>query len=325
MKFKLLYILGLLVLILMIVAAFIFLDSKKKIYAPNEKIEKNTIIEIESGKGSKEIGSDLERLGLVSNGKIFYYASIVLSKKINHGFYELTPGMSISDILNLVDSGKVKVVKVLIPEGLRVEQIARKLDEAGIVTYEDFLTKAKDKEGKLFPDTYFFNPRMTADEIITMMLDDYNQRIAGINISDNDLILASIVEREAADDADRGLIAGIYSNRLKAGMKLQSDPTVEYGRDSNEIAKLSVSDQKSYTFWKSAKTVEYTSVKSSYNTYQISALPLGPICNPGLKSIEAAKNPTPSKYYYFLYGRDGKLYPSSNSTEHEALAAKYLW
>jgi UPF0755 protein len=325
MKFKLLYIFGFLVLIFALVVVFVFFDMKKETYAPNEKIEKNTIIEIESGKGSKEIGSDLEKLGLVSDDRVFYYASIILSKKITPGFYELTPKMSISDILNLLDSGKVKVAKILIPEGLRVEQIARKLDEAGIVSYEEFVSRAKDKEGKLFPDTYFFNPRMTADEIIVMMLDDYNKRISGLSVTDNDLILASIVEREAANDTDRGLIAGIYSNRLKAGMKLQSDPTVEYGRDSNEIAKISVSDQKDYTFWKSAKTVEYTSVKSPYNTYQISALPLGPICNPGLKSIEAAKNPTPSKYYYFLYGRDGKIYPSSTSAEHEALAAKYLW
>lgn len=325
MKFKLLYIFGLFVLILVVLVSFFFFDMKKKIYAPNEKIEKNTIIEIDSGKSSKEIGNDLEKLNLVSDSKTFYYASIFLNKKINPGFYELTPKMSISDILNLLDSGKVKVVKLLIPEGLRVEQIARKIDEAGIVSYEDFISKAKDKEGKLFPDTYFFNPRMTADEIIKMMLDNYNKRISGLSVTDNDLILASIVEREAANDADRGLIAGIYSNRLKANMKLQSDPTVEYGRDSNEIAKISISDQKSYVFWKSAKTVEYTSVKSPYNTYQINALPLGPICNPGLKSIEAAKNPTPSKYYYFLYGRDGKIYPSSTSTEHEALAAKYLW
>lgn len=325
MKFRWYYIILALVVILVAIGLVLFFKIKKEIFAPNNKIEKVTLIEIDSGKTGKDVGRDLETLHLVSDGQIFYLATRIFGKTVHPGFYELTPQMSMKEIIDLIDSGKVKIVKMTIPEGWRVEQIARKLDEANIVPYADFVKEAKEHEGQLFPDTYFLNPRMTATEIITMMLDDYTKRISALKVTANDLILASIVEREAANDADRGLIAGIYANRLKAGMKLQSDPTVEYGRDSNEIVKLSISDQINYTFWKSAKTVEYTSVKSPYNTYQVSALPSGAICNPGLKSIEAAIDPTPSKYYYFLYGKDGKIYPSTNSAEHEALAAKYLW
>jgi UPF0755 protein len=179
-------------------------------------------------------------------------------------------------------------------------------------------------EGKIFPDTFYLNPRMTASEVVKMMTDDYDTRTAGLDVSDDALVLASIVEREAANDTDRGIIAGIYTNRIKTGMKLQSDPTVEYGRDTNNIADISIAEKMAYSFWKSAKTVEFTSVVSVFNTYQISGLPSKAICNPGLKSIEAALNPTPSGYYFFLYGTDGKIHPSKTRVEHEVAVNKYM-
>jgi len=187
------------------------------------------------------------------------------------------------------------------------------------------MTAAAGKEGALFPDTYFLDPIMTGEAIVAKMEDDYSTRIEGMTVSTKDLTLASIVEKEAADsDADRGIIAGIYQNRIDLGMKLQSDPTVSYGRDSNNIASMTVKEILDYSFWKAAKTVEFTSVKSAYNTYQNAGLPPAPICNPGLASIKATLNPTASNYYYFLYGKDGILHAASTLDGHKNNVAKYL-
>jgi len=213
---------------------------------------------------------------------------------------------------------------VTIPEGWRLEQVGAKLAASKIVDYSSFLNEASSYEGKLFPDTYFFEPEMTATAIVKMMSDNFYKRTDGLNLSNDDLIIASIVEREAANDSDRALIAGIYKNRVKIGMKLQSDPTVEYGRDTNNLTKLSVDKQREYSFWKSAKTSEFTSVVSDYNTYQVKGLPAGPICNPGLASIKATLSPVSTSYYFFLYGTDGKIHPATNSTEHQKNIFNYM-
>ena len=297
---------------------------KKILRAPNALADP-IIIKIENDTSKQTAAELLENAGAIDNKYVFLLAAVVYGKEINAGFYEITPGMTTSEVIKMIDAKDIKLLKVTFPEGWRTEQLAERISANGVTSYSEFLSAAEGKEGRLFPDTYLFNPKMTGSEVVKMMTDDFETRTAGLNLSDDDLTLASIVEREAANDDDRGLIAGIYNNRLQIGMKLQSDPTVEYGRDTNAIVNLSEEDKMNYAYWKSAKTSEFTSVKSVYNTYLISGLPAGPICNPGLKSIEAAIKPEASKYYYFLYGKDGNLYPSSTIAEHEALAAKYLW
>lgn len=314
---------AILILILVAVAGGLFV-IKRTLQTPNGDIKENTIIKIESGTSISGVADLLVSSNLIKNKTLYIYSTKFFGKKINAGFYEVLANSSMVDIINLIDSAKIKLVKVTIPEGWRSEQVAEKLDELKILSYADFVREALPQEGKIFPDTFYMNPRMTAGEAVKMMTDDYDERTAGLDVSNDALVLASIVEREAADDTDRGIIAGIYSNRIKAGMKLQSDPTVEYGRDTNNIADLSTTEKMAYSFWKSAKTVEFTSVVSPFNTYQIDGLPPKPICNPGLKSIEAALNPTPSNYFFFLYGTDGKIHPSKTRAEHEAAVSKYM-
>jgi len=289
-------------------------------------LSENKLVDIVDGSGAKQISKTLIDSGVLSDGAInyFYILERIKHKKIVPGVYEITPAMSMIDIINLIDSGKIKQVKVTFPEGWRMEQMAIRLDANGVVSYGEFVTAARVYEGKLFPDTYFFKPNMTALDAIKIMTDDYLWRTESLAISDSDLIIASIVEREAANDTDRAIIAGIYKNRVKVGMKLQSDPTVEYGRDTNNLAKLSFDEQKEYSFWQAAHTVEFTSVVSPYNTYQVKGLPAGPLCSPGIASIEATLSPTSSDYYYFLYGTDKKIHPAKNQTEHEANIQKYM-
>ena len=307
-----------------IVSSIFFFN--KETHKNSNLLNGNKVVEVLDGSTPKQVSSMLSEQGVLKKGSfdLYYLLERISRKNIIPGFYEITPSMSMKDIVALFDSGKFKQTKVTFPEGWRMEQMAIRLDANGVVDYSEFTAIAKEYEGKLFPDTYYFKPKMTATEIVKMMTDDYLWRTENLVVSDSDLIIASIVEREAANDTDRALIAGIYKNRVKVGMKLQSDPTVEYGRDTNNLAKLSADEQKEYSFWQAARTVEFTSVISPYNTYQVTGLPAGHLCSPGIASIEATLSPTASQYYYFLYGKDKKIHPAKNQAEHEMNIQKYM-
>jgi len=325
MKFNWKIITTIVISVILIGLAAAYFSYLRTINAPNERITENTLIKVGADESTSSIADALFELNLIQSKELFLFYERSRLSAIKPGYYEITTRMSLVDVANLINSGQTKIIKARIPEGYRTEQIAAKLSSLGIVSYAGFMTAAVGKEGTLFPDTYFLDPIMTGEAIVAKMEDDYNTRIDGMSVSAKDLVLASIVEKEAADDdTDRGIIAGIYQNRIDAGMKLQSDPTVSYGRDSNNIATMSVENILDYSFWKAAKTVEFTSVNSLYNTYQHLGLPPAPICNPGLASIRAAQNPTPSDYYYFLYGKDKILHPASTLDGHKTNVAKYL-
>ena len=184
MKFNWKIILGAIFLIIILGASSAYLFFQREINVPNEAIKENTLIRIKADEGTEQIGSDLLALGLIKNSRLFYYIELISGGTIKPGYYEITPKMSMKDIAKLINSGKVKIVKVTIPEGYRVEQIGQKLDALGIVSYSDFVAVAQNLsvsgEGKLFPDTYFFDPKMTASEIVTKMTDDYAIRTASL-------------------------------------------------------------------------------------------------------------------------------------------------
>ena len=202
---------------------------------------------------------------------------------------------------------------VTIVEGKRREEIATTLAKAGICSYQDFLDASSAYEGSLFPDTYRFFPATPAQEVVEKLLDNFQAKAGPLNPSPDDLILASIVEREAQNDAERPLIAGVYANRLKAGMTLDADPTVQYAKDNADFANSNQS--KSFAFWKPITQEDYQTTVSPYNTYIHTGLPPKPIANPGLESIKAAQNPASHDYYYFLH-KDGKLLLSRTLAEH---------
>jgi UPF0755 protein len=211
-----------------------------------------------------------------------------------------------------------KDVSVTIVEGKRREEIAKTLADAGICGYAEFLAASQKTEGTLFPDTYRFFPNTPASEIVAKMQDNYQTHIAALKPTREQMILASIIEREAVTDAERPQIAGVYTNRLAIDMKLDADPTVQYAKDSLAFSKLP--NPQSYSFWSDITQDDYHGVKSSYNTYLSAGLPPGPISNPGIKSIMAAQNPTKSDYYYFLQ-KNGKILLSKTLNEHLAKAA----
>lgn len=199
-------------------------------------------------------------------------------------------------------------IEITIPEGWTTKQIDDYLFEKKILAKDEFLTAAKNKEGYLFPDTYFLGEKPTADEIIKKMEDNFQQKTAGLNLTKDDLILASIVEKEVTTDEDRKTAAGVFRNRLKNNMFLESCATINYVLGGNKKI-LSRDD---------LLTV------SPYNTYLHKGLPPAPIGNPGLAAIKAALNPAATDYFYFLTGNDGKTYFAKTKAEQDANKQKYL-
>jgi UPF0755 protein len=282
-----------------------------------------SMLVIQEGDSRTTIARGLIGKGLIRSGYIFILASEIKDKSLLPGMYSLSADMSIIEILDAISTGEAKVVKVLIPEGYRSEQIAQVMAEKGLASYGDFIARAKEHEGFLFPDTYFFTKDNTIDEIIKSMTDNYRSRIAGLSVASEDLIIASIVEREAIKDEERPMIAGVYKNRIARKMKLEADPTVQYSKDSNAVLLLGSTEAGNFNYWKAITSADYLTVASPYNTYTNIGLPPGPICNPGLKSIEATLSYSHHNYLYFMQA-GGQIYFAVNSAGHERNKALYL-
>ncbi len=239
-------------------------------------------------------------------------------RNLKSGNYRISRVKNVFEIISILEEGvPQKQVKVTIPEGFTVYDIARRLKENGIIANEnDFVEKAKQFEGYLFPDTYFFYKGESPEKIIDAMksrfyevLPENYEEMAkkkGLTLKEA-VILASIVEKEAKFDKDRPLVASVFLNRLKIGMPLQSDATVNYALKSNKL-------------WLSQKDLD---VDSPYNTYKYAGLPPGPICNPGLKSLLAVVNAPKTDYYYFLTKPDGEAVFERTLEEHNRNIRKY--
>jgi len=278
--------------------------------------------EVKKDETTVQIADRLESKGFIKSGLVFSWYSRIKDKDLQIGIYEMPLNLKMDQVFDILSNGKTQVVKVTIPEGYRTEQIAQVLAKKKIADYDEFVKKAKQYEGKLFPDTYYLSPEYSIDKIIETMLDDYNERTNGLKVTDEDLIIASIVEKEADRDSQRPIIAGIYKKRLAVGMKLESNPTVIYVSDSDQIASLDNDEVAGFKFWQEPAH-EYFSSKSLYNTYTAKGLPPKPICNPGLASIEATLNYTETNDLYFIV-IDGQMYTAKTYADHQKNVEKYL-
>ncbi len=209
-------------------------------------------------------------------------------------------------------------IAITIPEGWRREQIATRLEQLKICSAADFMAASEGHEGHLFPDTYRFFQPTPATQVVTTLTNNFDDKTKDFSPTENQTILASIVEREAKYDSERTIIAGVYANRLAIGMKLDADPTVQYGKETNELMTAnSTGPLTLYKYWQPITQDDYTGIISPYNTYLNAGLPPSPIANPGLASLAAATNPAKHDYYYFLH-KDGVLYPSRTLSEHQS-------
>ena len=308
---------GLLALVFIAVIAGIFYETRP----PQDFPDSGGIFTVMPGASLKSIGTDLEEAHYIRARSVFATLVTFLGGEhsISPGDYAFHPGENVIAIAQQIATGNhdLEPIKITIPEGDTVKDIAAVLskklpdfDEAG------FLKVAKENEGYLFPETYFFYPKTTVSDIHSQMISMFNRK-AGMLISTskehdrgNNVIvtMASIVEKEAHGEDDRATIAGILWKRLDAGMPLQVDATVAYaaGVQENKLTK------------------SLFAINSPYNTYKYKGLPPGPISNPGLAALTAAGNPAPTDYLYYLHDKNGTIHYAKTYAEHLKNIAKYL-
>lgn len=290
------------------------------------------VVEILRGRSTRAIAADLEDAGIIASRWPFLFEILRRQGNIRAGTYSFSSDASIAEVVTAVTEGDVSVHRVTIPEGWRLEQTAEYLAELGVVSRTEFLAAAAydpvhhtlppgitletgaTLEGLLFPDTYEFRIGVTSGEIVTAMLDNFTAKTAELRPTYTAVILASIVEREAKLDGERASIAGVYSNRLRINMKLEADPTVQYGNDS--LAAQAGSGAAT-TWWMPITAADYQAVASLWNTYRVAGLPPTPIAAPGLASLAAAVNPEAHDDYFFFHRPDGTAVFSKTKAEHD--------
>lgn len=213
--------------------------------------------------------------------------------------------------------------RVTLIEGWRIEEMAARFNSELGIKKEDFLKVAK--EGYMFPDTYFLEPDASASAVVEKMRDNFDvkydatlqSRIKKLGLtSAQGVILASLVEREARTDEPRRMVASILLKRLKIGMGLNVDSTLQYALGYQSIEK---------SWWKRDLTSNDKKIESPYNTYIHAGLPPTPICNPSLSSLEAVANADPNTpYLYYFHDSQGVSHYSKTLEEHNQQIANYL-
>jgi len=297
---------------------------------PADKFGAEQIVIVEDGMSLRQVAVGLEDKGIIKNKKFFLlWAKLKgYGKRIKSGEYSLSPAMAPVKIFDILTRGIIITHPVTFPEGYTAEQIGETLAYNINVDRSAFLSLVHNPailkkygisgpslEGYLYPDTYQFSRRQTPESIIDVMVGRFNEvmsplkgRIGETGMTLGEVVtLASIVERETGRADERPLIAGVFLNRIKKGMRLDSDPTVIYGiKDFN--GNLTRKDLKTYT---------------PYNTYVIKGLPPGPIANPGIDSIKAVLYPSGNDYLYFVSKNDGSHYFSKSLEEHNRRVSTY--
>ncbi len=289
------------------------------------------IVMVLPGWGLQTISAELSDAELVKSSLKFKLFAMLkgYDKKIRAGEYQLSRSMSPREILEMMVSGKVYLHRLTIPEGYCLRQISAEVGRSGLVREKAFadaaadrefirkkLPEASDLEGYLFPDTYYFPKGVSAQTILSAMLSrtdtvfrqEWKQRAKEMNLSVHQVLtLASVIEKETGLASERPIISSVFHNRLKLGMRLDSDPTVIYGIE-NFNGNITKKDLETPT---------------PYNTYKIHGLPPGPIASPGASSIEAALYPADTDFLYFVAKGDGSHQFSKTLEEHRQAVKKY--
>lgn len=313
------------VVILKILFVIVIIGIIYSFVSPNkQKISQPTSIEITKGLGVKEIGQLLKDNDVINSKWKFYYQYIIHRRPLQTGIFRIEKDESVESIYNKISKGDIYEEEITVIEGWRSEQIAQMLNKKELIDYEAFMELAEGKEGTLFPDTYRVAKKTTTEMVINMLTSNYKERVKGLNPTNEQLIIASIIEREAKKNEDRATMASVFYNRLAKGMKLEADPTVQYAIDNDRLDNVLESEIKDFEFWQPLEKRITKTVISPYNTYRVNTLPPAPICNPGLKSIEAAVKPAQTDYYYFVTDKDGKAHFARTKSEHDVNITKYL-
>ncbi len=295
------------------------------IYWPQNNTKKAMKITINHGESLSTISNKLLKSGIITNEKSFGMATKImgLEKSIPVGSYQLKNVNTNKDIISRLVYGSPEIKRVTLLEGWNIKQVSSHLIKEMGFEYSNLLEAINDKdfvqslelgsdnlEGYLFPETYYFFDGVKERSVIRRLVKEYKKfwsreniiKADSMNLTQHQIVtLASIIEGEAIYDSERPIISAVYHNRLKKGMKLQADPTVQY----------IIKDGPRRLLNKDLR------IKSPYNTYLYQGLPPGPINSPGFESLKAALNPEKNEYLYFVAKGDGYHTFSKNEKDHE--------
>lgn len=296
------------------------------------------VFEVRRGQTLRDIAVQLEKRKLITDEKKFrlFVRVKALENKVRAGEYALRPNMSPRQILSVITSGRSIEYSITISEGLNRFEIASLVAKEGIGTSAEFLRLTQDKdfiqknlglnvptlEGYLFPETYFITRAGGVRSLVGQMLGKFKETFATIpdaKETENSValtreeivVLASIIEKETGAPFERPLISSVFHNRLRRGMRLQTDPTVIYGLW-----------MKSGT-WNRNISRQDLVTPNPYNTYTIRGLPPGPIANPGREALQAAVRPETSEFLFFVSRNDGTHVFSKDYQSHRAAVGDF--
>jgi len=304
------------------ISVLFIISYNKAIENPLKSNESKIIIEIKQGEGFYEVLNTLDKDNKLNNKSLIKLKLAIDKRKIEltEGIYEIDTNTTLENLINSLENkaGDMDLVKLTIPEGYSVEDVAKTVEEKGICTKEEFLKAINDYElpsfikadskkrynleGFLYPDTYLIEKSADANSIINLMVNRFEEILkqvkdeTKVEIKDEDIekivTVASIIEKEARIPKDRPLISSVIYNRLNKDMKLQIDAAVIYALGYHVDVVLN----------------KHLKIDSPYNIYKYNGLPIGPISNPGIDCIKAALIPEKTDYLYYILQEDGSHY-----------------
>jgi UPF0755 protein len=245
-------------------------------------------------------------------------------RQLKAGRYVFGGNVNLWQTIHRIRDGKSSLIHLTIPEGFSLHKTLKRMERSGIGSYDSLMALAtnpsivksltgynwKTLEGLLYPETYTFDVELMPEQIFSLMIKQFYKKLSetGISITDdkdfyNKLIIASIVEKEAVLESEKPMIAGVFLNRLRKGIRLESCPTVDYVLELKGIKKKQLS-------------YEDLEMESAFNTYKLSGLPPNPICNPSVYTLQAVLNPEVTEYMYFFADFDGRNIFSKTYKEH---------
>jgi UPF0755 protein len=296
-------------------------------------IKEETIFSLKAGTGRLALGEQLYAEKIINRPRVFQWLLRVEPDLANFkaGTYRLTPDMTVRDMLRLLESGKEAQFPLRLVEGMRLSDYLRQLRDAPWVTHtlkdDSYATVAEALkfehpewvEGWFWPDTWMYTAHTTDvallkrahDKMVAAVNKAWEGRAEGLPYKDqNELVtMASIIEKETAVASERDRVSSVFINRLRLGMRLQTDPTVIYGMGEQYQGRLSRKDLETPT---------------AYNTYVIAGMPPGPIATPGAASLQAAAHPAKTPYLYFVADGKGGHTFNTNLASHNQSVRDYL-
>jgi UPF0755 protein len=291
---------------------------------PASSSDTEIVVVIPHGSSLPAVAGMLEDAGVVRSARAFALLARLrgVADALRAGEYALAPSLAPGEVLARIAAGEVMTHRLVLPEGLRMEEIAARIEAAGLGSAAAFLAVARDPaspaafgvegedlEGYLFPETYALARGVPARDVARMMVEHFHSvwstlepsaRARGVAMREV-VVLASLVEKETGAPEERPLIASVFLNRLARGMRLETDPAVIYG----------IAD-----FDGNLRRVHLEDAANPYNTYAHGGLPPGPIANPGAAALRAVVEPAQSDYLYFVAKKDGTHQFSRTYSEH---------